>query len=307
MSAAPPPDPALVVRPDEPLAPRTTLRIGGRARWLVEARSLSALVALLRWADRERVPVLPLGKGSNVLVDDDGYPGVVLLLGGDFLDVSIDPPRVVCGGGVSLMALALRTRDAGLSGLEALSGIPSSFGGAVRINAGSYGSELFDVLESVTLVSRRGDARTVPAASLAHGYRHTELVERDDLVVSGSLVLTPAPREVVEARLAEVAEKRRNALPRQPNAGSVFKNPPGRFAGQLLEACGLKGRRVGGAEVSRRHANVIVNGAGATARDVRALMEEMRAAVAQRFGIELEPEVEIVGGEGLQSGRRPAP
>jgi UDP-N-acetylmuramate dehydrogenase len=286
--------PGIAVREGEPLAMRTTLRIGGPARFLVEVSDAEALARVLRFAAAERLPVLVLGKGSNLLVPDAGFPGVVLVLGGAFRETRVEGTEIVAGGGVSLMALAVAARDAGLSGVENVSGIPSSVGGAVRINAGSYGTELFDVLVSATLVSREGEVRTAAAAAIAHGYRWTSLCETADVVAEARLRLARKPLAEIAARMAEVAAKRRDALPKQPNAGSIFKNPPGRFAGKLLEECGLKGRRVGGAEVSPVHANVIVNAGGATAEDVMRLMAEMKSAVKDRFGIELQPEIQIV-------------
>jgi UDP-N-acetylmuramate dehydrogenase len=286
--------PGVAVREDAPLAPRTTLRIGGPARFLVEVSDSSALARVLRFASAEGLPLLLLGKGSNLLVPDAGFRGVVVVLAGAFRETRIEGARIVAGGGVSLMALAVAARDAGLSGVENLSGIPSSVGGAVRINAGSYGSEIFDVLESVTLVSPGGEVRTVGASSVAHRYRWTSLCETGDVVAEARFHLSPKSPAEIAARMSEVAAKRRHALPKQPNAGSIFKNPPGLFAGKLLEECGLKGRRAGGAEISRVHANVIVNAGGATAENVKRLMEEMRRAVRDRFGVELQPEIQIV-------------
>ena len=284
-----------VVRENVPLSGRTTLRIGGPARYFVEAHDAEALAALLRAGRAAGLPVLALGKGSNLLVPDAGFPGVVFTLAGDFLRVRIEPPDVVAGGGVSLMSLAARTQRAGLSGLENLSGIPSSLGGAVRINAGSYGSELFDVLVSVDLVSGGGERRTDSASAIAHGYRWTALSDRDDVVTGARLRLAPNPPAEIAARMAEVNAKRKVALPKQPNAGSIFKNPPGLFAGKLLEECGLKGRRIGGAQISPVHANVIVNLGSATAADVMSLMEEMKRVVKDRFGIELAAEIRLLG------------
>lgn len=289
--------PGIAVREGEPLAARTTLRIGGPARFLVEVADAEALARVLRFATAERLPVLTLGKGSNLLVPDAGFPGVVLVLGGAFRETRIEGTEIVAGGGVSLMALAVAARDAGLSGVENVSGIPSSVGGAVRINAGSFGSEIFDVLVSATLVSPAGGIRTAPAAAIAHAYRWTSLCETGDVVAEARLRLVPKSPGSIAARMSEVAAKRQGALPKQPNAGSIFKNPPGRFAGRLLEECGLKGRKVGGAEVSTVHANVIVNAGGATAENVRKLMEEMKKAVRERFGVELQPEIQVVGEE----------
>ena len=285
----------LRLRPDEPLAPRTTWRIGGPARLFAEVKDVAALAALLRWAREEGLPAVPLGKGSTVLVPDEGLDAVVFVLGGDLASVSVESSLVRAGGGASLMSLAVTARNSNLSGAEGLSGIPSSVGGAVRINAGAYGTEVFDLLVETTLVSRAGEVRVAPAASLAHGYRWTALCDGDDVVAAATLRLRPAPREEIDARLAGVRERRKRALPTEPNAGSVFRNPPGDHAGRLLEACGLKGRRVGGTVVSERHANVVVNAGGATAADVRALMDEMRETVRGRFGVELVPEVEDLG------------
>ena len=285
----------LRLRLEEPLAPRTTWRIGGPARFFAEVEDVSALAGLLGWARAEGLPAIPLGKGSNVLVPDEGLEAVVFVMVGELAAVTIEAPLVRAGGGASLMSLAVTARNAGLTGTEDLSGIPSSVGGAVRINAGAYRTEIFDLLEEVTVVSRAGEVRVVAAGSISHGYRWSALCDGDDVVAAATIRLRVAGREEIDARLAEVREKRKKALPAGPNAGSVFKNPPGNHAGRLLEACGLKRLRVGGAEVSERHANVIVNVGGARAAGVRELMARMREAVRDRFGIELVPEVEDLG------------
>jgi UDP-N-acetylmuramate dehydrogenase len=284
----------LVLRENEPLAGRTTLKIGGLARFFVEVMDVPALQALLRYARAESLPLLPLGKGSNILIPDAGFPGIAFALKGKFLSVTVHGTEVSAGGGASLMSLAIVTQKAGLSGLEGLSGIPSSVGGAVRINAGAYGSEIFDVLKSVELVSREGDARVVPASAIEHGYRWSSLCEGTDIVAGATLRLVAWPAVEIAGRVREVTAKRKAALPAQPNAGSIFKNPPGQFAGRLLEECGLKGRRIGNAQVSPVHANVIVNLGAATARDVRALMAEMKSGVWEKFGVELQPEIEVL-------------
>jgi UDP-N-acetylmuramate dehydrogenase len=284
----------IVWREDAPLAERTTLKIGGPARFFAEVEDVAALAALVTWARAQTLPLLPLGKGSNVLIPDEGFSGVAVVLSGGFRSVAVRGTEVAAGAGASLMSLAVVAERAGLSGLEGLSGIPSSVGGAVRINAGAYGSEIFDVLSAVELVSRTGKRRDVPASEIAHGYRWSALMETDDLIASATLRLCEADPETIRARMEEVTAKRKKALPSQPNAGSIFKNPPGDYAGRLLEACGMKGRRIGGAAVSAVHANVIVNLGGATARDIRALMAEMRIAVKERFDIDLLPEIEVL-------------
>jgi UDP-N-acetylenolpyruvoylglucosamine reductase len=228
-------------------------------------------------------------------VADEGFDGVVVRLEGDFLGTAIEGERLRAGGGASLSGVCASAARAGLSGIEPISGIPSSIGGAVRINAGAYGGEIFDVLEVVDLVSRSGQELSRAASEIPHGYRWTGLVDTGEIVARATLLLRPAPREEIQERVRSVAAKRRGALPAEPNAGSIFKNPPGQFAGKLLEECGLKGARAGGAEISQRHANVIVNRGGARASDVLDLMARMRDSVRERFGVELRPEVELVG------------
>ncbi len=284
--------PGLRLRENVPLAPRTTLRIGGPARWFAEVSTEPALAAVRRAVLEAGLPLLPLGKGSNLLVPDAGFGGVVLVLVGELAGHRFDGSILAAGGGAPLMGLALASRDAGLSGLEALSGITSTLGGAVRINAGAYGTEIFDLLEEVTTVDAEGRVQARSAGSIERGYRWSGLSGGSEIVSSARLRLVPKARNEIAARLAEVAALRRKALPAEPNAGSVFRNPPGDHAGRLLEACELKGRREGGAEVSLRHANVIVNRGGATAADVRALLGAMKAAVKERFGIDLVPELE---------------
>ena len=283
------------VRPGEPLSGHTTLRIGGPAECFVAARTAEGLAAALRAARSEGKPFRILGKGSNVLVSDDGVAGCVVVLEGDFLAVEIEGDRLAAGAGASLGGVCAKAARAGLSGLEPISGIPSSIGGAVRINAGAYGGEIFDVLESVSLVSPDGAVEERPAAAIAHGYRWTALVDSGEIVCRAAMRLRRATREEIEGKTREVTEKRRGALPPQANAGSIFKNPPGRFAGKLLEDCGLKGVERGDAEISPRHANVIVNRGAARAADVLELMRLMRRSVREKFGVELEPEVELVG------------
>ena len=283
------------VREGAPLSALTTWRIGGPARFLCRVKTEAGLSRVLAAAQADGLPLALLGMGSNILIADEGFPGYVLRLEGDFLAVTIEGERVRAGGGAALGGVCAAAARAGLSGIEAISGIPSSIGGAVRINAGAYGGEIFDVLESVRLVSPSGARRAVDASEIRHGYRSSELVETREIVGEATLRLSRASRESIEAKTRTVTEKRRGALPSEPNAGSVFKNPPGEFAGRLIEACGLKGRACGGAMVSPRHANVIVNTGNARASEVLALMRAMRDSVAEKFGVTLFPEVELLG------------
>ena len=280
---------------DEPLSRHTTLRVGGPARWYCRVKTEGGLAAVLRAASESGEPLALLGMGSNVVASDEGFPGWVVRLEGDFLRIEVAGDRLTAGGGAALGGACAAAARAGLSGLEPISGIPSSIGGAVRINAGAYGGEIFDVLEAVRLVSRGGDRRESAGADIPHGYRWTELCETNEIVSEATLRLRPASREEISERTRVVSEKRRGALPTEPNAGSVFKNPPGDYAGRLVEACGLKGERSGGAAISTRHANVVVNLGGARAADVVLLMQRMRDSVRARFGVTLSPEVEFLG------------
>jgi len=280
---------------NEPLARHTTWRIGGPARFFCRVRTEEGLARLLAAATQESRPLALLGMGSNILVADDGFPGYVLRLEGDFLKVTIEGELLAAGGGAALGGVCAAAARAGLSGIEAISGIPSSIGGAVRINAGAYGGEIFDVLETVRLVSRAGERRSAAAGEIAHGYRWSKLIETREIVSQAVLRLRPAPPEEIATKTRTVADKRRGALPSEPNAGSVFKNPEGDYAGRLIEACGLKGERAGAAMISPRHANVIVNTGGERASDVLDLMKKMRDAVREKFGVTLIPEVELLG------------
>lgn len=286
----------VTVRAQEPLARATTFRIGGPAQWLVEVPSQRALLAVVRLAATAGVPLHLLGLGSNVLLPDEGLPGIVCRLGGELKRVRVRGALVSAGAGLALPQLARRMAARGLLGLEALSGFPSTVGGAVCMNAGCYGTEIKDVLVAVSVVERDGTARRLPLAALEPAYRSTALQRTGALVTRAVFRLRPGHAAAALARIDELNAKRWASLPSgQPNAGSIFKNPPGDYAGRLIETCGLKGAREGGAEISLKHANVIVNTGGARAEDVLALMLRARDAVAARFGVELRPEVVLVG------------
>ena len=286
--------PGLDVRPGEPLARYTTFRIGGPAELLVTAASERALGRLLTALDG--APFQLLGLGSNVLVPDEGLGGVVLRLGGSFRRVRIDGTAVEAGGGVALGRLARLTAEASLGGLEALSGFPSTVGGAVYMNAGSYGTEIRDVLEWATVVGVDGRRRRMSTAELEPAYRRTALQGTGAIVTRARFRLGAGDPEASLARIEELNRRRWASLPAgKPHAGSVFRNPEGDYAGRLIEECGLKGRRSGGARISPKHANVIVNEKDAAAVDVLELMLEAYREVRRRFDVELEPELVLTG------------
>lgn len=288
--------PGLALRRDEPLARHSTFRIGGPAELFAEVGSERALARLIGAARESGASLHLLGLGSNVLFPDRGLDGVVARLGGELKRVRIRGRRVSAGAGAALAQVARRAAKAGLAGLEALSGFPSTVGGAVWMNAGCYGTEIKDVLESVRVVELDGRRRRLATAELEPAYRWTNLKRSGAIVTRALFDLPPGEPAALLARMEELNAKRWASLPSgQPNVGSIFRNPPGDHAGRLIEACGLKGATVGAAQISPKHANVIVNLGGAQAEDVLALMRRARAAVAERFDRLLEPEVILTG------------
>jgi UDP-N-acetylmuramate dehydrogenase len=288
--------PGLRVRANVPLAPYTTFRIGGPARYLVEVSSQGALAGLLRTAHSHGIRAQPLGLGSNVLFPDEGLDCAAVRLTGGLRGFRVRGPLVWAGAGLPLGQLARRLAQRGLLGLEALSGFPSTVGGAVFMNAGCYGAEIKDVLLAVTVLDAAGNRRRLTVGELEPGYRSTTLQRDGGFIASALFRLRPGDGTAALARIDELNAKRWASLPSGvPNAGSIFKNPPGDFAGRLIEACGLKGRRAGGAEISQKHANVIVNRGGASARDVLDLMIEAFRAVWAENGVALVPEIVLTG------------
>ena len=284
---------------NEPLGRKTTLGVGGPARFYSEPASTDDLRVLLRAADRHLIRVLVLGRGSNVLVPDEGVDALVLRLQHPFwrrIDVAADG-RMRAGAGVRLRKLCGEACLRGLAGLEFLEGIPGTVGGALRMNAGAMGGWFFDLVEEVRIMAWNGNARVCRRDELHYGYRLCrELLDAIGLEV----VLAPPGREAAEQirrRLVEFQERRSGTQPKDSSAGCVFKNPDGDFAGRLIDELGLKGARVGDAEVSTLHGNFIVNRGEATATDVIELVRHLRSEVRQRKNLELEPEVLLFGKE----------
>lgn len=280
---------AVAVRLDEPLARHTTFRIGGPAEAWVEAMDEAALWAVLAFCREQDVDLTLLGRGSNVLVSDQGIPGVVLVLAGRFEAVKVEGDRVVAGGAAPLDSIAAMAEQAGLAGAEFLAGIPGTLGGGFRTNAGAFGRSLSDVIVAAKVVDCSGRRRTLAGDELAAGYRRP-LAGQDEIVVGAELGLGSGPGEPCAA----VRQRRWQKQPTEPSAGSFFRNPAGDFAGRLIEACGLKGRRVGDAMVSEKHANFLVNTGRARCADVLELAQQVKALVEEQSGIELEEEVQIL-------------
>ena len=275
------------------LAPFTTFRVGGPADVLVEAESEEDLVAIAQL--RDGIPVAIVGRGSNLLVSDDGFRGIAVRLGRAFRDHVRSNSGFVFGGAVYLPAAARLTARVGLSGFEFAAEIPATFGGAVRMNAGAHERCMADVLDEATVVDlATGDRREIDVSALGYSYRRSSL-SPDDIVTRGRITLRPGNPDEVGARIASYLRWRREHQPPGRSAGSVFKNPPGDSAGRLIDAAGAKGLRIGGAEVSAVHANFIVADRNAKAADVWQLIVRMRTLVLDQARIALEPEVRFLG------------
>jgi UDP-N-acetylenolpyruvoylglucosamine reductase len=284
-----------VVRVDEPLARRTTLRVGGPADLYVEPASEDDLAATLRFCARNDLNLFLLGRGSNLLVRDGGFRGVVICLTHEnFSRIEFEGERVRCGAGAKLKQVAVEAKRHGLSGVEFLEGIPGSVGGALRMNAGAMGSWTFNVVKSVRFMDSEGRAHEKPASELDVEYRCCPLF-KDHVALGAVFQCRTAPREEIEQRMNAHSLKRWQSQPAAPSAGCIFKNPPGIPAGKLIDELRLKGTRIGGAVVSQEHGNFIVNEGGATARDMLELIAILKARVKDERGVDLETEVEIIG------------
>jgi UDP-N-acetylmuramate dehydrogenase len=280
---------------DAPLGALTTYRVGGRAALLLRLDAEDDLRALLDASTATGIEVLVVGKGSNLLVADAGFPGLAVLLGDAFASVAVDGTEVEAGAAAALPVVARRTVAAALAGFEWAVGVPGSIGGAVRMNAGGHGSDMATVLSRVRVVDlHSGEDGWVPAAALHLGYR-TSSVAPHHLVVTARLSLTPGDVAAGTAKLAEIVAWRRANQPGGPNAGSVFTNPTGDSAGRLIDAAGGKGRRRGTAAVSTKHANFIQADDDGRADDVHALMRELQALVHDHAGVRLHPETRLIG------------
>jgi UDP-N-acetylmuramate dehydrogenase len=289
--------PGAVTR-EVPLAALTTYKLGGPVALLVRLRHEDDLGALAAVVANRRPPLLFVGRGSNLLVADSGFPGVGVVLAGDFEALAVDAPdgTVVAGGALPLPVLARRSAAAGRTGLEFYVGIPGSVGGAVRMNAGGHGRETADVLVEARVadLGAGGAVVTRPVGALGLGYRRSHLGPAE-VVVGATFATTVDTAAVCEARVAEIVRWRREHQPGGANAGSVFANPDGDSAGRLIDRSGCKGLRVGGAVVSEKHANFFQAEPGATAADVRALVLEVRRRVRAATGVDLRPELRMVG------------
>ena len=287
--------PALCWQTDVPMSRYTTLRVGGPADCLAEPADADELRALLKLARSFNVTVTVIGNGSNLLVLDGGIRGLVIRFGRAFSACSVSGSEIEAQSGILLSDLAQHALSAGLAGLEFASGIPGTLGGAVVMNAGAYGGEIAQAIISAEVLS--GDeVLTLDRDALELSYRRSRMQRTGELVLSARFRLTPDDPETIRARMADLQIRRREKQPLNwPSAGSFFKRPEGAYAAQLIDEAGLKGRRVGGAMVSEKHAGFLVNAGGATAEDFLSLMRQVQKTVYNNSGLQLEPEVRIIG------------
>ena len=281
----------------EPLRLHTTFKIGGPADRYVVVETERELRELLKAASASALPVLVLGKGSNLLVSDLGIRGVVAELAGEFKKVRrLEGNRIAAGSAASLAAVCRFAREQALSGLEFAWGIPGSAGGAAYMNAGAYGGEMKDIVQRVRHVSHTGDMRDCGPEELDFSYRHSRYTGTDDVITEIEYQLEPGNESEISAKMEDLMNRRKTKQPYEmPSAGSVFKRPEGYFAGTLIEECGLKGLAVGGAQVSPKHAGFIVNTGNATCADVLELIRQIKARVLEEKGVALECEVRVTG------------
>ena len=283
---------------DEPMAKHTTFRIGGAADCIAYPACIDDIRAVYRAAEELSLEVTVLGNGSNVLVSDDGIRGIVLCFDASFADIRLEGNQIIVQSGAILGAVSQFAAQNSLSGLEFAVGIPGSMGGAIFMNAGAYDGEMKNVVREVTALTSNGDVKVYRADELELGYRYSIFQDNGEIICEIKLELVSGNIEQIKEKMAGFTEKRISKQPLElPSAGSTFKRPPGMFAGTLIEQAGLKGFSVGGAQVSEKHAGFVVNKGGATAADVLTLISEVQRIVKEKFDVNLQPEVRILGGK----------
>ncbi len=284
------------IRREEPLSRHTTFRVGGPAEYLVTPQ-IAQIPQVVELCRRYDLPLTVIGNGSNLLIADGGLRGVVMEIGKAASGIRvIDEKDLAVSAGSLLSETAAFAAKEGLAGMEFAAGIPGSLGGAVVMNAGAYGGEMKDILSGVRVLTQRGEIRVRPADELELSYRHSRMMDERDIVLEARLNLTQDSTAVIRARMEELRKKRVEKQPLEyPSAGSTFKRPEGYFAGKLIEDAGLRGFRVGDAQVSEKHCGFVINRGAATAAQILELMQEVQRRVREHSGVDLEPEVRLLG------------
>lgn len=281
---------------EEPLKNHTSFQVGGPAEVLIIPQDIADLQQLMAYLNRIGIEHTVIGNGTNLLVSDQGISGVVIKLVGGIDGIGIQKQRISAGGGASLPAVAKQAAKVGLSGLEFASGLPATVGGATVMNAGLKSlNHMSKVIDKVRIVSPTGELQTLDSSECEFGYRQSRFQTADSVIVGVEMMLKPKPKEKIKSKMEELIVKRKKSQPlKMPNAGCIFKNPDSASAGRLIDEAGGKGMQVGGAVVSSKHANFIVNKDNATARDIMDLIGEVKTLVKKEYGLELECEVQII-------------
>ncbi len=284
------------IHTEEPLAKHTTFRVGGLADCLVEIENTEQLRKIQKYLRLIELPYTIVGNGSNLLVGDKGYRGVVLQIGNKMADIRVEGNRITAQAGALLSKIAKAALENGLTGLEFASGIPGSVGGAVVMNAGAYGGEMKQVITSVTVLDPEGEELILDNETMEFGYRTSIIKHRPFLVTEVTMTLKPGDPAAIKAIMDDLAARRREKQPLEyPSAGSTFKRPEGYYAGQLIMEAGLRGFQIGGARVSDKHCGFVINTGTATAADVLDVIHHTQQTVREKFGVDLEPEVIMLG------------
>lgn len=284
------------VHTDEPMSRHTTFRIGGNADYFVKPGNADEVAAVIVVCREYNIPYFILGNGSNLLVSDDGYRGMIINIMDNMDSVTVDGRIITAQAGAMLVRVSVMAMDNALTGLEFASGIPGTIGGAVYMNAGAYGGEMKNVVKTVRAIDEYGRIYELDSEKMDFSYRHSIVEERKLIVLEVTLELEHGSREAIDNRMKELAEARRSKQPLEyPSAGSTFKRPEGYFAGKLIMDAGLRGYSVGGAQVAEKHCGFVINKGGATASDVVELIRDVQHDVDDKFGVTLEPEVKMLG------------
>lgn len=290
------------VRENESMAGHSTFRAGGECKYFIEVSDTKVLKELISCLNAEKKQYMIIGNGSNILVKDSGYDGIVIHLSGEeFNDVTMEEMsdkrlKVTAGSAAMLGAMCKKAGKSGYTGTEGLAGIPGTIGGAVVMNAGAYGQEIKDIISECICMKKNGETVTLSKEELDLSYRHSIICEEELIVLKAVFILEKGDLEKIEAKMKECAQLRKEKQPLEyPSAGSTFKRPQGYFAGKLIMDAGLRGYTVGGAMVSEKHCGFVINANNATATDILQLMEDVKNKVENKFGVELEPEVKIIG------------
>ncbi|MGE5405794.1 MAG: UDP-N-acetylmuramate dehydrogenase [Candidatus Saccharibacteria bacterium] len=287
--------PAEIIRINEPMSKHTSFRIGGPADILVMPRTVEDVMTAMKWAVDNNVKYLLVGAGSNMLVRDGGFRGMIIKLGSNFKGIEVAGLTVKAKAGTKLAELARKAAENGLSGLEFAEGIPGTVGGAVYMNAGAYDGQMSNVVKMVTVLSN-GELQDIKASDLGFGYRKSVFQAKHDLILEVEMMLSPGDPERIREKMKGFAHSRKEKQPLEfPSAGSVFKRPEGKYVGPMIEELGLKGYRIGDAEISTKHAGFIVNKGEAKAAEVLELISYIQSRVREKFSVELETEVLIIG------------